>query len=177
MFPQMKNLLMETKLEYILTNSYKAEMISYLKSHPEDFDEVIQLAIADKQPYSWRAAWLLWSCMDKNDARVVQYIEKIIDTLPSKYDNQLRELLVILQRMELSDVYEGKLFDICVNVWEKIGKQPSVRHNAFKLMIKIIKNHPELSKEMAFLTESQYMDSLSDAVKKSVFRMIAGLKV
>jgi len=79
--------------------------------------------------------------------------------------------------MELSDVYEGKLFDICVNVWEKIGKQPSVRHNAFKLMIKIIKNHPELSKEMAFLTESQYMDSLSDAVKKSVFRMIAGLKV
>lgn len=57
--------MVETKLEHILTNSYKADMISYLKSHPEDFDEAIKLAIADKQPYSWRAAWLLWSCMKK----------------------------------------------------------------------------------------------------------------
>jgi hypothetical protein len=167
---------METKLEHILTNTYKAEMISYLKSHPEDFNEAVRLAIADKQPYSWRAAWLLWSCMDKNDQRIQPYIKKIIDTLPSKCDEQLRELLIILQRMDLSDAYEGKLFDICVNVWEKVGKQASVRFNAFKLMVRIIKNHPELSKEIIFLTESQYTDSLSDNVKKSISKMIADLK-
>ncbi len=124
---------METKLEHILTNSYKAEMISYMKSHPEDFDEAIILAISDKRPYSWRAAWLLWSCMDKNDQRINKYIKKIIDTLSTKCDDRLRELLIILQRMELRDDYEGKLFDICVNIWEKIGKQPSVRYNAENL--------------------------------------------
>jgi hypothetical protein len=117
-----------------------------MKSHPEDFEDAIKLAIADKQPYSWRAAWLLWSCMDKNDQRIHRNLEKIIDTLPLKCDDQLRELLIILQRMELNDDYEGKLFDICVNIWEKIGKQPSVRYNAFKLMVKIIKKHPDLSK-------------------------------
>jgi hypothetical protein len=168
--------MVETRLEHILTNSYKADMISYLKSHPEDFEEAIKLVITDKQPYSWRAAWLLWSCIDKNDQRINKYVEKIIDSLPTKSDDQLRELLIILQRMELSDEYEGKLFDICVNIWEKIGKQPSVRYNAFKLMVKIIKNHPDLSKELTFLTESHYMDSLSDTVKKSVSKMIAGLK-
>ena len=105
---------METKLEHILTNSYKAEMISYMKYHPEDFNEAIKLAISDKQPYSWRAAWLLWSCMDKNDQRIHGYVKKIIDTLPTKSDDQLRELLIILQRMEFNDDYEGKLFDICV---------------------------------------------------------------
>ncbi|MCK9617614.1 MAG: hypothetical protein M0R21_07230 [Lentimicrobiaceae bacterium] len=167
--------MMKTKLEHILTHSYKADMISYMKSHPEDFDELIKLAIADKQPYSWRAAWLLWSCMDKNDRRIHRYAEKIIDTLPTKCDNQLRELLIILQRMELNDDYEGKLFDICVNIWEKIGKQPSVRYNAFKLIVKTVKNHPDLSKEIIFMTESHYMDSLSDTVKKSIFKMTAGL--
>ena len=166
---------METKLEHILTHSYKADMISYMKFHPEDFDELIKLSIADKQPYSWRAAWLLWSCMDKNDPRIHRYVEKIIDTLPTKCDDQLRELLIILQRMELNDDYEGKLFDICVNIWEKIGKQPSVRYNAFKLIVKIVKNHPDLSKEIIFMTESHYMDSLSDTVKRSIFKMIAGL--
>ena len=167
---------METKLEYILTHSYKADMISYLKSHPEDFEEAIQLAITDKQPYSWRAAWLIWSCMDKNDQRIHKYIKEIVDTLSIKSDDQLRELMIILQRMELSDVYTGKLFDICVNIWERIGKQPSVRYNAFKLMVKIIKKHADLSKEITFLTASHYMDSLSDTVKKSITKMIAGLE-
>lgn len=166
----------ETKLEHILTHSYKADMISYMKSHPEDFEEAVNLAISDKQPYSWRAAWLLWSCMKKNDQRIRRYVEKIIDTIPTKCDDQVRELLIILQRMELSDDYEGKLFDICVHIWEKIGKQPSIRYNAFKLMVKIIKKHPDLSKEITFLTESQYTESLSDTVKKSISKMITGLK-
>lgn len=167
---------METKLEYILTHAYKADMISYMKAHPEDFDAAIHLAISDKAPYSWRAAWLLWSCMDKNDQRIHQYLGKIIDTLPSHGDNQVRELLIILQRMDLDDAYEGKLFDLCVAIWKNTGKQPSVRYNAFKLMVRIIKKHPELLKEMVFLHESRYTDSLSDTVKHAVSRMIAGLK-
>ena len=167
---------METPLEHILTNSYKAEMILYLTAHPEDFDEAIKLAISNKQPYSWRAAWLLWSCMDYNDQRLQKYMKKIIDTLPTTSDNQLRELLLILQRMELKDYYTGKLLNICVNVWEKIGKQPSVRINAFKLIVKIAKKHPDLKDEVIFLTQFHYLHSLSDAVKKSVFKMIDDLK-
>ena len=49
-------------------------MISFMATHPEVFEEAIQLAISDKQPYSWRAAWLLWSIMDVNDPRIQGYI-------------------------------------------------------------------------------------------------------
>ena len=167
---------METALEHILTNSYKADMISYLESHLEDFEEAIRLAISDKQPYSWRAAWLLWSCMDKNDQRIKRYIKDIINTLTTKNDDQQRELLIILQQMELDEEYEGVLFNICVDVWEKINKKPSVRYNAFKLIVKIAKNHPDLSYEVIFLTQNKYMDSLSDTVNKSVSKMIKELK-
>jgi hypothetical protein len=168
---------MKTNLEYILTNSYKSAMIAYLKSHPEDFEEAIKLALTNKQPYSWRAAWLLWSCMDKNDKRIQGYTNRIIDILPTTYDNQQRELLMILQRMELNDANEGKLFDICVSIWAMTAKQPSVRCNAFKLMVKILKRNPGLKNEILLLTESQYMDSLSVGVKRSIFSMMAGLKI
>lgn len=167
---------METKLEHMLTNSYKAEMISFLKSHPEYFEEGIRLAVSDKQPYSWRAAWLLWSCMDDNDRRLQKYIKKIIDTVPATNDGQQRELLMILQRMELSERYEGKVFDICLTIWEKTGKRPSVRYNAFKLILKIVKKHPDLFREIEFLTESHYMDSLSNGVKRAIYRMLADHK-
>jgi hypothetical protein len=166
---------METALERILTSSYKAAMISYMASHPEDFMEAIELALSDKQPYSWRAAWLLWSCMEKNDHRVQEHMKDLIDAIPTKNDNQQRELFLILQNMELNEEVEGILFNICVNVWEKVNKKPSVRLNAFRLVVKIAKKYPELSNEIGFLTQNQYMNSLSPAARKSIFRMIKNI--
>jgi len=163
---------METAFEHILVNSYKADLVSYIHAHPEDFEEAIKLAVADKQPYSWRAAWLLWSCMQENDKRIQVYFNEIISALTSKKDDHQRELLKILLKMELNEEYEGILFNICSGVWEKINKKPSVRLTALKIIVKIVKQHPDLSHEIIFLTQSQYMDSLSPAVKKSVSKMI-----
>ncbi|CAM4260799.1 hypothetical protein [Flavobacterium terrigena] len=167
----------ETKLEHLLTNSHKAGMIAYMESHPSDFTEVIKLAIADKQPYSWRAAWVLWSCMDINDKQVRKYLKKIIDILPKRKDNQQRELLMILQRMELNNEFEGQLFDICTNIWVQINKTPSLRYNAFKLMVTISKKHPDLIREINSLTESNYTDTLSDSVKKAITKLMKNLTI
>ncbi len=163
---------MESTLEHILTNSYKAGMISYMATHPEDFEEAIKLAVSDKQPYSWRAAWLLWSCMKENDQRIQAYVENIINTLTTKNDDHQRELLKILLLMELNEAHEGFLFNVCLGIWEKINKKPSVRFTAFKFIVKIAKKHPDLYYEIVFLTQDQYMDSLSSAVKKSISKMI-----
>ncbi len=163
---------MQSRLEFILTNSHKAEMIAYLKSNPRDFDEAIKLVLSDKQPYSWRAAWALWSCIHKNDQRIQKHVEKIIDILPIRRDNQLRELLIILQQMEIDESLEGKLFDICVTIWKRIEKQSSVRYHAFKTMIKIAKKHPDLTKEIQLITDSRYMNTLSDGIKRSLIKMM-----
>jgi len=167
---------METDLERILTNSYKAEMISHLKSHPEDFEEAIILAVSDKQPYSQKAAWLLWSCMEENDPRIQGYIKRIIETLKVTGDSQLRDLLIILEKMELDENIQGELFEICVDVWEKIGKKASLRYNAFKLIVKTANKYPELYNEVKYLTQDQYTDSFSKTAQKSIFKMISELE-
>jgi len=166
---------METALEHILITGYKAQMISYLKDHPGDFEELIQLAIDDKPRHSWRAAYLLWDCMDDNDYRIRKYIKTILNRLPAKNDNHQRELLKILLRMEISEKEEGFLFDHCISVWKKIGSRPSIRHTALKVIARIIKTHPELYHEIKFLVQDQYLESLSPAVQKSIFKMIKGL--
>lgn len=163
---------METALEHLLISSYKGEVISFMDAHPECFKEAIKLALANKQPYSWRAASLLWSCMEENDQRMNGYIKKIIDTLETKGDGHKRELLKILLQMELTEEYEGLLFDVCTSIWEKINNQASVRFTAFKFILKIAKKYPDLAIEISFLTQNQYMESLSPAVKKSVSKMI-----
>ena len=146
-------------------------MISYIAAHPECFNELINYAVSDKQQYSWRASWLLWSCMKDNDQRLQGHINKLIDAIPSKNDEQQRELFIILQKMELNEESEGILFNICSSVWEKIHKKPSVRCNAFKLITKIAKRYPELSCEIEYLIQEQYLDSLSSGARKSILQM------
>ena len=162
---------METIIEHLLTNTYKDEMISYIAMHPEAFDEVIKLAISEKPPYSWRAAWVLWSIMEENDKRVQIHIKSIIDSISTKKDNQQRELFKVLHKMELNEEYAGQVFIICVDVWEKIHKKPSVRMNALHLMVKIAQKYPELSNEIELLTQDQYLDSMSQAVYKSITKL------
>lgn len=167
---------METALEKILVTTHRPEMEAYILAHPSSFEELIKLAIADKQPYSWRAAWLLWSCMDQNDIRIRKYVKQIVNVLPNRNDSQKRELLKILEQMEIKEQYEGLLFNSCVAIWEKPDKQPSVRLNAFKVLAKIAKKYPELIREVTLLTEKQYTDSLSLAVKKSLNKILSALR-
>lgn len=163
---------METALEHILISTYKADMISYIHAHPEDFEEAIKLAVSNKQPYSWRAASLLWSCMEINDRRIQKHVKNIIRAFEDKNDGHQRELLIILLKMELAKNYESVLFDKCMTIWENINKQPSVRLTALKFIVKIVKKHPELSKEILFLTQDHYLNTLSPGVKNSIHKMI-----
>jgi len=166
---------MGSVLEEKLISCCKVEMISFLQSHPEHFEEAVQLAISDKQPFSWRAAFLLWGCMEENDKRIHKHIGSIINSVKDKKDGHQRELLKILYRMDINKKYEGQIFDICMNLWEQISKDPSVRMTALKFILKISKKHPELLKEMTFLTQDQYLESLSPGVKKSISKMMKGL--
>lgn len=158
---------METVLEQKLLSSYKNEMISFMNSHPEYFNEAIDLAVSDKQPYSWRAAFLLWSIIDENDKRIQKHIKKIVQSVKNKSDGHQRELIKILLMMDLDEKYEAGLFDLCLGIWEQIEKSPSVRINALKMIIKIAKKHPELVKEISFLTQDHYMESLSPGARHS----------
>ena len=150
---------------------HKEGMIRYVANHPESFEEMVQLAMVDKQPYSWRAAWLLWSCMEENDSRVKDHIKTIIGSLKGKSDGHQRELLKILYLMDLDEKHEGILFDHCIKIWEKINKRPSVRFNAFKMIVKICLKYPELSQEIGFLLQDHYLETLSPGVRRALLKM------
>lgn len=162
---------MQSPLEKTLTSCYKDEMISFMNAHPEYFEEAVELAVSDKQPYSWRAAWLLWSVIEEDDKRIKKFINRIVNAAKTKSDNHQRELLKILLMMNLNEKHEGVLFDICINVWEQFGKPPSVRVNALKLIVKIANKHPELKQEISFLAQEHYLASLSPGARHSASKL------
>jgi hypothetical protein len=162
----------ETLLEQYLLSFHKARVVAYLDDHPSHVEEAVVLAISDKQPYSWRAAWVLCTYIQDNDPQVKKYLNKMIHTLPNKADGYQRELLKVINHMQLNRKQEGVLFNHCVTIWESVNKQPSVRYYALLTLLKITKNYPELKQEIDLLTQSHYLETLTPGVRKSVVKLL-----
>lgn len=167
---------MSTSLEVILMRRKKPEMVEYLNSHPEHFDEAMNLALSQELPFCWRAAWLLGGHITKNDSRVKPYIQKIIEVLPESRDGHQRELLKILLMMDLEEDHESLLFDLAVTLWEQIRKKPSVRFFAFKCMIRTAEKYPELTNEIFVLAQPHYINPLSPGIRNSILKTLKKLE-
>ena len=165
--------MMDKSLENILSDRLrKNELVSFIKKHPELFNQVIEASLGNEQPVAWRSAWLIFHYMKSNDERLRPHINSILSALPGKCDGHQRELLKILNRMELDEKQEGVLFDICVTIWEEIDKSSSVRGTAFQTILSIVNKYPELKGEIEHLMQPHYIDSLSPGIKNSFYRLI-----
>lgn len=163
-------------IETVLASRFsKEKFLSYLANNPDKMEETFQLAFQSKAPVSWRAAWVLNHATQKNDTQIAAHQSQIIHILPSKEDGHQRELLKLLEKIEIKEDLEGVLFDSCVTIWESVEKSPSVRVIAFRVLAKVALKYPEMKNELAFLTQDHYVDSLSPGIKRSLKKIYASL--
>lgn len=167
---------MIASLEQALLTRYKDKIFAYMKEHPEDFEEALQLAVSNQPHLSWRATWLVFHFMKPNDKQVKPYINPFLELFPSLKDGHQREVLKVLSKMNLNDEQEGRVYDFAVSEWEHIKKSPALRYTAFKTMVKMAKKYPELINEIKVLSQPQYINSLSPGIKKSILREMNLLK-
>ena len=164
---------MDQSLDEILTGRLgKKRIVTFLENHPELFDDVVKISLGDKDPQSWRAAWMIYHCMETNDNRILPHIDSILSVLSDKKDGHQREFLKVIRNMNLTEDQESFLFDICLTIWEEIEKSPSARGTAFETMLKIVEKYPELKGELGHLTQDHYTKSLSPGIKRVFFKML-----
>ncbi len=150
----------------------KSAWMDLMKDHPEYFEETLHLALSDKNPEGWRAAWLVYSNMHRNDQRIQPLVLKLIESLSIKKSGHQRELLKIISKMELSEEQQGALFDACLTIWEDLSKQSSVRITAFRQLVRIAWNHPELKTELKHFVGDTYTACLSPGIKNSMEHLV-----
>jgi hypothetical protein len=150
-------------------------LVKMINKDQVSFDETISLAIGDKEPTAWRAAWALFHSTKKEDSRLIPFIDQILAVLPFKNDGHQRELIKLVMKVSLNEQQEGVLFDCCMSIWEKVGKSPSVRSLAFSFIYLTIQKYPELKSEIKFLVQEEYVSPLSPGVRKGVEKKIKRL--
>ncbi len=166
----------QTPLEKVLVSRHKPDMIAYVKANASSFADLVQFSIADNPPYSWRAAWLIRDYIQPNDSRIQKHVAALIQELPERNDSQNREVLKLLELMDIEEEQEGFLFSHCLYLWEQLDKQPSVRFTAFKMMLKIAYKHPDLKGEIKALSQEHYVETLTPGVRQSMRILLRKLK-
>ena len=163
----------DLNLDNILSNRLDKDfLIQLFQEQKEVHAAGIQVALSNKQPQAWRATWILTHCTAKNDPRIIPYISDFIEKIPKQKDGHQREIIKILDKMKLNDEQEGKLFDFCMSIWENLAKASAVRYLAFKFIHKTCQKYPELNGEMTFISQDQYLETLSPGIQKIVKRMM-----
>ncbi len=163
-------------LNFNLLNKPEKEVKYYFEEHPSEFKKIIDLALKNEYPNSWRATWVLSKIIDKNDKRITPYLDKFIYCIPERPSGHQREILKILENFNFNEDIEGHVFDLCMNIWEDISKIPSVRIKAFSILFNIAKKYPELNNDIKYFTQSQYIETLSPGIKASIKKMIKTYK-
>jgi len=164
---------MELPLENRLINHFnKEELISSINKSDDLFNQMVEITLSNRNPKSWRAPWIINHTIHKNDSRIAPHFEAFVKAIDGKKDGYQRELLKIIDKIDIPEEFEGILFDKCSSIWEKPKKSPATRIVAFKIMLKIARKYPDLKNDISFLTQKHYTETLSPGIQKSLKRMI-----
>ena len=147
------------------------EVVSKANNNPKIFKFYAQHLI-ENTTTSWRAAWVINHSTWKNDNRIAPYISGIINSIEGKRDGHQRELLKIVAKQPLSEDQEGEFFDVCMNLWQDVNKQPAVRYYCMLFIHKTSNKYPEIENELEHLLGDYYLKTLSSGIKRSLFKKI-----
>ena len=158
-------------IDFVLTRCTKSQMIAAVRRHPRCFDQALHILLEGKVVYSWRAAWLLNCNMKHHDSRIRKHVDDLVKLLPHRPENEQREILKILLRMEISEDTEGLLLDHCISIWQNPSIRPAVRYYALKLVSNIAVRHPELRHELQLLVQDFHLETITPEIRRSVLKL------
>lgn len=169
---------MVTSLEQIYSSRFDMNTaVQRVNADRSAFIASMHIALSDKSPEGWRAAWVLGHSVSKNDLRLPEFTDLIIKAIDKKKDGHQRELLMLVFKIKLNEKQEGQLFDTCVTIWEQVNKSSSVRYFAFNFIFETIKKYPDLKSEIDFLTQPEYVSTLSPGIRIGVEKKIQKLNL
>ncbi|MDG2153315.1 MAG: hypothetical protein P8K10_05210 [Crocinitomicaceae bacterium] len=144
------------------------EASKFINQSEEHIRKMVELSVCDLKDVSWRVAWLLGQSISKSSNPIQKYHLKIIKGISEKESGHQRELLKLVIDKNLSEEEEGRLFEVCIEIWKDIHKKPGTRSYAFKFIHQVVLKYPEIKNELVGLFESEYLETLSPAIKNSI---------
>ncbi len=114
-----------------------------------EFGTLLDLALYEKDPLAWRAAWILDGSDEQSAGLASAYIPDIIHRLPGiESTGTLRCLLRLLCRYDIREEDQGILIDLCFSYLVSELYPVAVKVHAMQIIYHHVLIYPELKTEL-----------------------------
>ncbi|MEN8204023.1 MAG: hypothetical protein ABFS28_15605 [Bacteroidota bacterium] len=144
----------------LLTNfpsgAEKELFIGEVGQSEEKFLTLLGLTLYEKDPLSWRAAWILDGSDEQHPGLALGSVSTIIQKLPElESKGALRSLLRLLCRYNIPEDDQGMLVDLCFAYMVSELYPVAVKVHAMQIIYNHTLIYPELSDELVTVIEDQ----------------------
>jgi hypothetical protein len=130
--------------------------IKEVQSSPEKFKSLLDIALREKDPLAWRAAWVLDGSDEKSPGLAVDYISAIVCKLPDlKSNGSTRSLLRMLCRYNIPEDDQGILIDLCFRYLVSELYPVAIKVHAMQIVYQHVLIYPELKEELVTVIQDQ----------------------
>jgi hypothetical protein len=134
----------------------KEILIREVRDSGQIFSSLLNLALYDKDPLAWRAAWILDGAAEVNPEIAAKHIRLIVHRLPSiKSSGTIRSLLRMLCRYHIPEEEQGLLIDLCFKYMVSELYPVAVKVHAMQIIYNHCLMYPELKDELKTVIEDQ----------------------
>lgn len=136
------------------------ENIEYLMREiinaPENYKTLIEIALYDTNPKSWRAAYLVDKINDINSEMLMPFLNEMIDQVKKeKNGSKKRHFLKLISMNDIPKNHMGFLFDFCLKTFTSSKEAVAVRVHAMQILFNITQTEPELKPEIQTIIEHE----------------------
>ena len=127
----------------------------YIGEDPKRFAELMDVFFSGEYRLTQRAAWPLNFCAQRNSSLIFPYLDRLIDLLAdnSAHDAVRRNIVRVMQFVDIPSELEGKAFDMCVNLVDDDTQAVAIRAFAMTVAARIAKDEPDLLNELRLIAE------------------------
>lgn len=131
-------------------------IVNEIGEHPEYFSALMRVALYNKEPKSWRAAYIV-DKIDENHPKLISpYVTKIIQQIKiEEHSGKKRHFLRQISLNPIPEIHFGFLFDYCLNAVTSAKEPPAVRVHAMQILFNISEKEPDLKPEILSVIEHE----------------------
>lgn len=157
-------------VEANLVFSSKIAIVKVAKAIEENpclIEDLFQLAISDRQPLAWRAAWVFGYMADCKSPLLINYLPRIISALLHlKHHGQLGSFFRVVSRSDFKVEEYGDLLDFSIDTLLKPTIRASHKFYSLDVLEKFAIQVPELKRELVLIVEEALPNFETEALKR-----------
>ncbi len=130
--------------------------IQGIEKNPEYYSILMGIALYNKTPKSWRAAYLVDKIHENSPELIIPFIIEIIHQLKvEKHSGKKRHFLKQISLNKIPKEHFGFLVDYCLKALTSAKERPAVRVNAMQILYNISEIETELKPEILAVIEHE----------------------